>query len=171
MALQGSPIAPDISLEDRFQILANNLVLASAQKDITLCLRVIGSIMFWLPECTLDQIDQYCEKHQIPLVLIAHTVQTWNPDEVSCVSLENCFDPCPYVVYAAFIPRARKLAYYARMPMDMERPATTERTPEINDLYLQKCGVLLPHTHTQFPNQARQTDPVIAGTVRLSRAP
>mgnify|MGYP000268032759 CR=1 FL=1 len=168
MKLRGKSIAASTSVADRCQLLANNLVLAAGARDRQLCLRTISSILYWAPQCTLQTLDEYCEHHRIPIVLMANLNKEWDQVTVVSVNPADCMQRVPYVLDVVCIPRTHRVQLFQRTAMDQKRPRWA-RTVETNYSYLPKCGILIPQKMARHANQARAHDPVLAGTIQLVR--
>ena len=165
-SLQGRAISKEVSQQERWQILANNLVLASSQNQRALCLRILSSILYWVPNATLSQLDDFCEEHQIPIILVANITGTWDQTKQLCVDPSDCFGDRPYILNVICAPRNRCIELLQRIPMDPTRPQWI-RTPEENATYLAKSGILISWDLVRGLNYARKKDPVLAGNVEL----
>lgn len=170
MNIHCTPIPNHVSLTDRNQVLIDNLVVAANACNSDLCLRAISAILFWNPGTTLQMVDEYCTKHNVPLVLIADTTAKWDAKTCVCVALQDCFTPCPYQVRAICASRQRQKNILTLFVMDPTRPKWM-RDNATNLSYLLKCGMLIRPQHATFAHQIRETDTVMAGTVKLEASP
>lgn len=168
--LRGIPIADDVSGKERFQVLADNLVTAAAQRDAGLCLRVISSFLYWVPDCTLPMLDSYCQQYNIPVILVANTTKKWDTKYARCVDPRDCFQSCPYVLDVVCAPRVHQSRILSQVAMDADRPEWVH-TAEVNQAYLPKCGIIVHGSNATAPNAARHADPVMQGAVKLTRVP
>jgi hypothetical protein len=161
--LHAGPIPPTTPTSHLFQVLHQNLQVACQAKDAALCLRVIFSLLRKFPQCSLALIDQFCEQRQLPLLIVANTVDKWNPQEHICIDMQDSVHECPYFVQVYIVPRNRISATLARFLLDKTRPQWT-RTVGLNQLYLDKCGLLV--SRSQLNDMHR--DQVMMGQVQLS---
>lgn len=154
---------PPTSPTSHINQLHQNLRVACHAQDATLCLRVIVSLLSQIPGCSLALVDQFCDQHRLPLLLVANTSDKWNARDHMCVCMQDGTSECPYFVQLYLVPHNMIPSTLARFPFDPTRPHWV-RTMAENRLYLDKCGLLLPKD--QVCDMRR--DLVMMGRVKLS---
>lgn len=148
------------------QALINSLRYASYLRNVPLCVRILSAILHNLKGSSLVKIDNVCEMHQIPLMLVADLSQSWDSKKYMCISPAD-LSKCPFQVTMLFGQRPQLHTQLHKIPMDPTRPNWVRNACE-NSLYLEKCGILVPKQPTVnlVATQFLQ-DPVTTGKVKL----